>query len=183
MVVDKDTTDEQSSSAEHDIVAPEPGFEQLQADLEAVHKELTEANEKFLRAKAEAENMRRRASLDVENAHKYGIEKIARELLNVVDSLEKGMETVPGNAEQQVESMRQGIELTHKLLLSILEKFNIHQIDPIGAPFDPKLHEALTAQPTADVAPNTVLSVIQKGFVIHDRVLRPARVIVAKPLQ
>lgn len=154
----------------------EQQIEQLQADLAA-------ANDKMLRARADLDNMRRRSALDVEGAHKYSVEKIARELLHVVDTLEKGIASAKegGDSKQkQIDTMLHGMELTHKLLLTTLEKFQIHQIDPIGQPFDPKLHEALTTQETVEMAPNFILTVVQKGFVIHDRVLRPARVIVAK---
>lgn len=158
----------------------EQSVEQLQNDLQAALTALADANDKMLRTRAEAENMRRRATLDIENAHKYSIEKLARELVHVVDSLEKGLEVATDSEQQQVAAMREGIELTHKLLLATLEKFHIHQVNPLGAMFDPKQHEALTTQETSDDEPNTVLTVVQKGFVIHDRVLRPARVIVAK---
>ena len=158
----------------------EQSVEQLQNDLQAALTALADANDKMLRTRAEAENMRRRATLDIENAHKYSIEKLARELVHVVDSLEKGLEVATDSEQQQVAAMREGIELTYKLLLATLEKFHIHQVNPLGAIFDPKQHEVLTTQETSEAEPNTVLTVVQKGFVIHDRVLRPARVIVAK---
>ena len=178
MVNEDNAQSEQDSQSE--TVANETNVDNLQTDIDAAQQALADAHDKLLRSKAEAENIRRRAILDVENAHKYGVEKIARELLNVVDSLEKGMEAATGSGEEQIANMREGMELTHKLLLATLEKFNIRQVDPQGQMFDPKFHEALTAQPSGDVKPNTILTVIQKGFVIHDRVLRPARVIVAK---
>ena len=134
----------------------------------------------MLRSLAEAENIRRRASLDVENAHKYSIEKIARELLNVVDSLESGLGTITEPDQTQLQHLREGMQLTHKLLLDILEQFQIKQINPIGEPFDPKKHEALTTQPTEELEPNMVVVVVQRGYSIHDRILRPARVIVSK---
>ncbi len=152
----------------------------MQKQLEVAESTLKEANDKMLRSLAEAENIRRRASLDVENAHKFGIEKIARELLNVVDSLESGLDTVTEPDQIQIEHLREGMQLTHKLLLDILAQFQIKQINPKGDIFDPRQHEALTTQPSAEVEPNTVLMVVQKGYMIHDRILRPARVIVAK---
>ena len=156
-------------------------IEQLESELAAAQAALAATKDQMLRTEAEAQNMRRRAKLDIENAHKYSIEKIAKELVHIVDSLEKGLEAACVSSEDpQVDAMHKGIELTHKLLLATLEKFHIHQVNPIGAVFDPKQHEALTTQATAEAAPNTVLTVVQKGFVIHDRVLRPARVIVAK---
>jgi molecular chaperone GrpE len=157
-----------------------PDVALLEKALEEAQAALAEANDKSLRTQADAENMRRRARLDIENAHKFSVEKLAKELVHVIDSLEKGLEAAGTSTEQQIVSMKEGMELTHKLLLATLEKFHIHQVNPQGAVFDPKQHEALTTQVTTDVPPNTVLTVVQKGFVIHDRVLRPARVIVAK---
>lgn len=155
-------------------------IEQLQQQLEKAESALKEANDKMLRSMADAENIRRRASLDVENAHKFGVEKIARELLNVVDSLESGLDTVAEPDQAQLQHLREGMQLTHKLLLDILAQFQIKQLNPLGEIFDPRQHEALTTQPSADVASNTVLAVVQRGYMIHDRVLRPARVVVSK---
>lgn len=155
-------------------------IEQLQQQIETVEAALKEANDKMLRSMADAENIRRRASLDVENAHKFGVEKIARELVNVVDSLESGLEAVTEPDQVQIQHLREGMQLTHKLLLDILAQFQIMQINPLGEIFDPRQHEALTTQPSAEVDPNTVLVVVQKGYMIYDRVLRPARVVVAK---
>lgn len=163
------------------LPAEEPStIEHLQKELEQTEAQLADVTDKMLRFKAEVENIRRRASIDVENAHKYGMEKFARELLNVVDSLERGLEAVAEPEKTQIVHLREGMQLTYKLLLDTLEKFQIKQINPQGAVFDPKQHEALTAQPTNEVEPNRVLSVVQSGFTIHDRVLRPARVIVSK---
>lgn len=158
-------------------------IEQLQKQLAEKEAELNEANDKILRFKAESENTRRRAMLDVENANKYSMEKIARELLNVVDSLEKGLEALAEPDQIQLTHLREGMELTYKLLLDILAQFQIKPINPQGEVFDPKNHEALTTQPTSDLEPNRVLLVIQKGFTIQDRVLRPARVVVSKAVE
>lgn len=154
--------------------------EDLQKKLELADGQLAEANDKMLRFKAEVENTRRRSAIDVENAHKFAVERLARELLNVVDSLEHGLAAISEPDKTQIIHLREGMQLTHKLLLDTLEKFNIKQINPQGAPFDPKQHEALTTQPTTELDPNKVLTVVQKGFTIQDRILRPARVIVAK---
>jgi len=166
-----------------DASSMEQTIEQLQQQLAAAQAELSEANDKMLRSKAEADNTRRRALLDVANANKYGMEKIARELLNVVDSLEKGLEALAEPDQVQLVHLREGMELTHKLLIDILAQFQINQINPQGEIFDPKNHEALTTQPTSEMEPNRVLSVIQKGFTIHDRILRPARVVVSKAIE
>ncbi len=178
-----DKEDEKQTDAEQAVGTAQPTVEQLQTKLEALEAALADANDKMLRFRAEADNTRRRASLDVENAHKYGIEKLARELLNVVDSLDHGLQATSEPDQLQLPHLREGMVLTHKLLLDTLDKFNIKQIDPKGETFDPKQHEALTVQPTAEAEPNTILTVVQKGFTISDRMLRPARVIVAKALE
>lgn len=154
--------------------------EQLQKQLAESEAALADAKDKMLRAMAEVENIRRRNALDVENANKFASEKFARELLNVADSLEHGLEAMSEPDKTQIVHLREGMQLTHKLLLDTLDKFKIKQIDPKGEVFDPKQHEALTTQPTTEVEPNRILTVVQKGYSIHDRVLRPARVIVAK---
>ncbi len=180
-----DTTDTQpkpfSPAFQASTAGQSAAVEKLQQQIEQLQSELAEANDKMLRSKAEADNTRRRATLDVENAHKYGIEKMAKELLNVVDGLERGLHMANDeSAKLQAEHLHEGMELTYKLLVDALAKFNITVIDPAGQTFDPKQHEALTMQPSSDIEPNKVLTVVQKGFMINDRVLRPARVVVAK---
>ncbi len=157
-------------------------LEAQQSALEEAKHKASENWDLFLRARAEGDNIRRRAVLDVEAAHKYGIEKFARELLGVVDSLEQGltMTATLGLEQGSVQSLREGAELTHKMLLSLLEKFGIQALDPVGEAFDPEKHEALSTQPDASVEPNQVLIVLQKGYSLHDRLLRPARVIVSR---
>lgn len=133
----------------------------------------------YLRAAAELENVRRRSQRDLENAHKFALERFANELLPVRDSLEMGLEAAQGEAAE-VASLREGMELTLKNLAGVMEKFGISQIDPAGEPFNPEFHEAMLTQPSADVAPDNVLNVIQKGYLLNGRLLRPARVIVAR---
>lgn len=174
---------EENNSEQEENIVTEPesaSIEDLQQKLLLAEGQLAEANDKMLRFKAEVENTRRRSAIDVENAHKFAVEKLARELLNVVDSLEHGLAAMSEPDKTQIVHLREGMQLTHKLLLDTLDKFNIKQINPQGESFDPKQHEALTTQPTVDLEPNKVLTVVQKGFTIQDRVLRPARVIVAK---
>jgi molecular chaperone GrpE len=132
-------------------------------------------HEAWLRAAAEAENVRKRAQDDVARAHKYALEKFASDLLQVKDSLEAAL-----NAESQsVESLRAGVELTLKQLATIFERYQIREIDPAGAPFDPHRHEAISMLPS-EKEPNTVINVLQKGYLLNDRVIRPALVTVAK---
>ena len=132
--------------------------------------------DRYLRAAAEVENIRKRASRDVEHARKYALENFGRELLAVKDSLELGL-AVGESAD--ADSLLQGSEATLKLLTGTLERFGVIELDPEGEPFDPELHEAMTMQPSADVEPGSVLTVIQKGYSLNGRLLRPARVIVA----
>jgi molecular chaperone GrpE len=145
--------------------------------IAALEQEVAEHRDQCLRAVAELENVRRRAARDVENAHRYGVERFARELLDVADSMEMGLAAAEKAADAAV---AEGFAATLRKLNQLLEKFGITVIDPAGAPFDPQFHEAMAAQPDADAAPDSVLSVVQKGYQIHDRLLRPARVIVAK---
>lgn len=130
----------------------------------------------YLRAAAEIENMRKRASRDVENAHKFALENFSRELLAVVDSLEMGLAAAE-NAD--ADTLREGSEATCKLLKTTLERFGIEEVDPEGEPFDPELHEAMSMMPAPNAEPGSVVQVIQKGYALNGRLLRPARVIVA----
>jgi molecular chaperone GrpE len=132
--------------------------------------------DKFLRASAELENVRKRAARDVENAHKFALERFAGDLLTVCDSLEMALGT---GDEATVDSLKEGSEATLKLLGSVLARFGIEEVNPEGEPFDPELHEAMTMQPSDDVEPGSVVTVFQKGFTLNGRLLRPARVVVA----
>jgi molecular chaperone GrpE len=150
----------------------------LTARLEQAEQELERYRDQALRAQAEAENTRRRASRDVENAHKYALEKFAADLLPVVDSLEKAVEVAA--ASQGAESLGEGVELSMKLFLSVLEKHGLQRIDPLGEPFDPRLHEAMTMVPSPHAEPNSVLEVMQRGYVLNGRLVRAAKVVVAR---
>ncbi|MFP5344887.1 MAG: nucleotide exchange factor GrpE [Gammaproteobacteria bacterium] len=134
--------------------------------------------DQVLRARAEMENFRKRAERDIEAAHKYGLERIVGELLPVMDSLESGLAAAASQAA--ADKLVEGMTLTRKLLSNVLEKFNVKTLDPAGQKFDPKLHQAMSAVESSDAAPDTVLTVCQKGYLLHDRVIRPALVIVAK---
>ena len=131
----------------------------------------------YLRAAAELENVRKRAARDVDNARKFALERFGAEILNVRDSLELGLQ-VGGTAD--AEQLRAGSEATLQLLATIMERFGVVELDPQGEPFDPEVHEAMTMQPSADVEPGSVLAVIQKGYTLNGRLLRPARVVVAQ---
>ncbi|MFN5746646.1 MAG: nucleotide exchange factor GrpE [Methylococcaceae bacterium] len=138
--------------------------------------------EKLLRSQAELENLKRRSEKDLQNAHKFGLEKFARELLPVADSLELGL-NVETSENPEAQKLREGMELTLKQLMSSLQKFNVEVVDPTGERFNPELHQAMAMQPTDDVEPNTVIKVFQKGYLLNERLLRPAMVVVAQAVQ
>lgn len=140
-------------------------------------KALADENwDKYVRAAAELENVRKRASRDVENAHKFALERLCSELLAVRDSLEMGLAAAD---KADAQSLLEGKKATLKLLTATMERFGVVELDPQGEPFDPQEHEAMTMQPSADVEPGSVLSVFQKGYALNGRLLRPARVVVA----
>ncbi|MFL2525877.1 MAG: nucleotide exchange factor GrpE [Candidatus Azotimanducaceae bacterium] len=140
--------------------------------------EIAALKDQLLRRAAEFENVKRRSARDVENAHKFGAEKLISDLLPVVDSLEKALELA---AETQgAEAMTEGINLSVKMFLDVLEKNGLSVVDPLGEPFDPSLQEALAAVPNEDAEPNTVMEVIQKGYSLNDRLVRAAKVVVVK---
>ncbi|MFT6219266.1 MAG: molecular chaperone GrpE [Cycloclasticus pugetii] len=152
----------------------------LQAALDAATTRADENWEKLLLAKAEVENIRRRTQKDIEKAHRFSVEKFAKEMLPVVDSLEMGLASVDA-AEGDVVAIKEGMELTHKQLLASLEKSGVKQINPEGEGFNPDLHQAISMVPSPDHEPNTVIQVFQKGYTLNERLLRPAMVIVSQP--
>jgi molecular chaperone GrpE len=130
--------------------------------------------DRYVRAVAELDNVRKRATRDVENAHKFALERFSKELLAVKDSLEMGL----AHEDADADSLRQGSEATLKVLAGTLERFGVVEINPVGEPFDPEFHEAMTVQPAPDAEPGSVLKVVQKGYTLNGRLLRPAMVIV-----
>ncbi|HZZ05880.1 nucleotide exchange factor GrpE [Paraburkholderia sp.] len=164
---------QQDAAANAAPEAPATGAEAALAEAEA---KIVELQESFLRAKAETENVRRRAQEDVTKAHKFAIESFAEHLLPVVDSLEAAV----AHSSDDLQKVREGVELTLRQLSGALEKGRVVALNPVGEKFDPHRHQAISMVP-ADQEPNTVVAVLQKGFVIADRVLRPALVTVAAP--
>lgn len=161
------------------------GGDSLAAELESVKAELAEHKDRYLRAAAEAENIRRRADNDVASARKFAIEGFASEILAVRDSLEiaRSLE-ISEDDSSAVAKMKEGLDLTLKQLDSALAKFSIEPVDPDnGDKLDPEFHQAMSTQESDNVPPNHIVSVIQKGYKIHDRLLRPAMVVVAKKPQ
>ena len=147
-------------------------------DVEALQEEIAKLKEDVLRAQAETQNVRRRAEADVEKAHKFSTEKFARELLEVVDNLERAIAASP--EDEVVKPLLEGVEMTQKTFMSTLAKFKVEVVDPEGHPFDPDLHQAISMVEAPDAEPNTVLNVVQKGYTNHGRLLRPAMVVVSK---
>ncbi|MET4000962.1 nucleotide exchange factor GrpE [Marinobacterium sp. MBR-109] len=164
------------SAAEETEVSLIQQLEESRAEVDALKKELAELKP---RAQAEIQNIRRRAEQDVEKAHKFGLEKFATELLPVVDSLERAIEASQGD-EDKVKAIREGVEMTLGLFLSSLEKFNVEQLNPQGEVFNPEHHQAMSMVPAEGVEPNTVVTVVQKGYLLNGRLVRPAMVMVAK---
>jgi molecular chaperone GrpE len=126
------------------------------------------------------QNLRRRTEQDVERAHKYGQEKFSAELLLVMDNLERALDSASQHDDEAVKAICDGVNLTLKSFMDCFAKFNIEVIDPIGEPFDPQLHQAMSIQENPEAEPNTVIAVMQKGYTLHGRVLRPAMVMVSK---
>ena len=158
-----------------DELAQEPEVsvtEQLQLEVAA-------AKDQVLRVQAEMQNLRRRAERDVENAHKYALDKFAPALLPVVDNLERALAAIDSEDAAQ-KSVAEGIELTLKTFVEVLTRYKVEVVDPGGQPFDAELHQAVSAVPNPDLEPNTVIDVFQKGYTLNGRLLRPAMVVVAK---
>jgi molecular chaperone GrpE len=178
--------DQQSDSEQNDI-EDVPGAAEAQmaagevGQVEDVEEQLAQAKDQLLRSIAEMENVRRRAQRDVENAHKFAVEKLLGDLFPVIDSMEKAVETAENSeADDGVKAIVEGVSLSLKLFVDTLAKAGVEQIDPFGEPFDPQLHEAMAMVPNPDAEPNTVMDVMQKGYVLNGRLARAAKVIVVK---
>lgn len=151
----------------------------LEAELAAANAKIDNQKDQVVRALAESENVRKRAEQDIDKARKFALEAFAGELLSVVDNLERA--TLAADATNEVvKPLLEGIELTQKSFLSTINKFGMEEIDPQGQPFNPELHQAMSMQPSAEVAPNTVIAVMQKGYTLNGRLLRPAMVMVSR---
>lgn len=159
--------------------APEVTVESLQLALQDALEQVENQKEDVIRAQAEVQNIRRRAELDVSKAHKFGQEKLITELLGLVDNLERAI-TASKAENATLENLLEGVEMSQTMLLDGLKKFNVEQVDPHGEPFNPELHEAMTAVPNPDMEPNTVMDVFQKGYTLNGRLIRPAMVVVTK---
>ena len=159
---------------------PSPEENPLELELNNALEEVEKFKDMAIRAEAEMQNVRRRAERDVENAHKFGLERILTNLLPVIDGLEKALESAPTEADPVID----GVRLTFKLVQNVLEKESVEVIDPLGEPFNPNEHEAMSVVENPDMEPNSVCLVIQKGYKLNQRLVRPAMVMVTKaPLE
>ena len=152
-----------------------PAGGDVEQRLKQAEQAAQEHRDAWLRAKAESDNVRKRSQTEIANAHKFAVENFAGELVPVKDSLEAAL----ASENPTVEAMKAGVELTLRQLKAVFEKFNLKEIDPLGEKFDPHRHQAISTV-DSDAEPNSVVQVLQKGYLLHDRVIRPALVIVAK---
>jgi len=181
--VAEEVTVEEQVATESDPLAEEGSPEllslaELMSQLEVSQAEVAALKDQMLRGQAETQNIRRRAEQDVEKAHKFGVEKFATEMLGVVDNLERAIEAA--GDDEAVKPMLEGVEMTLDMLIAGLAKFNVEQLNPEGEAFNPELHQAMSMVPAEGVAPNTVVAVMQKGYSLNGRLVRPAMVMVSK---
>lgn len=169
---------EQPADAAQDVAA-EPSREELIAMLEEARAKAQETQAQLMRARADLENLRRRHQKELENAHKFSLERFVEAMLPVKDSLELGL-SAAADESADVQKLREGTELTLKLLGDVMAKFNVSEVDPEGAPFNPQWHQAMSLQSRDDVPPNTVVTVVQKGYTLNGRLVRPAMVMVSQ---
>lgn len=148
-------------------------------DVAALSEALQQAKDQTLRTQAEMQNLRRRVDRDVENAHKFALEKFVGELLPVVDNLERALAAIAGD-DESLAAAREGIELTLKSFLGVLEGHKVKQVEPTGEQFNPDFHQAISMVPNPELVANTVIEVFQKGYTLNDRLVRPAMVVVSK---
>lgn len=173
------TETEKATDEHQEQTQGEVTIEGLQSQLATLAAAFESAKEQSLRSQADAQNARRRAEQDIEKAHKFGLEKMVNDLLPVVDNLERSLAAIDSGNEAFA-AVVEGIQLTHKSFVDALARHQIVAVNPQGEPFDPNLHQAVSAIANPDVEPNTVINVFQKGYTLHGRLVRPAMVVVAK---
>lgn len=167
---------------EWEAQTPEDEAPSLEAQIEALQAQLLQTKDNALRTLAEAQNIQRRSEREVDNARKFALEKFAGDLLGVADNLERALDAADKENEV-IKPLMDGVELTQKSLIDTLAKYNVMQLNPLGEPFDPQYHQAMSMVENPDVEPNTVTLVMQKGYTLNDRLLRPAMVMVSKAKQ
>ena len=176
----KEAEPEQTTPDEQTINGEDDSMKALEAKFEAKEKEAEENYDRLLRLSAEFENYKKRSSREIEEFRKFANQSLIKEMLSVVDNLELAMNSTNGHKAID-KDLLQGLEMTHREILKVFEKFNVKPIDAKGQPFDPTFHEAVMQEETNDYAKNTVINEMQRGYMIHDRLLRPSMVVVAKP--
>lgn len=159
--------------------AQQTAEEDIGALLEEARAEAEKNKDMALRVQADMENLRRRTRIDLEAAHKFALEKFVNELIPVLDSMELGIDAA-SKEDVSIQSLKEGADMTFKLFLDVLQKFDVERLDPVGEKFDPEFHEAMTMIPSPDHESNSVIEVFQKGYTLNTRLVRPARVIVAQ---
>jgi molecular chaperone GrpE len=185
-MTDNQRQDEPDEAAQPDIpleTADGPTIEEALLQIAELDKKLSETTDRMMRALADAENTRRRAERDRQDTAKFSVANFARDLLSVADNLRRALTALPPEARQnneQLNTLLTGVEATERELLRVFESNSIKKIDPINQKFDPNLHEVIFEMPVADKLPGTVMQVVEPGYMIHERLLRPARVGVAK---
>ncbi len=175
----EEQVEEQHEHAHEVISAEQERINELELALATAQATVGDQKDSVIRAKAEVDNIRRRAAQDVEKARKFALEKFAAEMLTVVDNLERGLATIDAEAEEQKATF-EGVNLTLQGLMSGLEKFGVKAVDPQDQPFNPEFHQAMSMQEVPGVAANTVIAVMQKGYELNGRLIRPAMVMVSK---
>lgn len=176
--IDEQVTDASADDAQES--AGELTLEQALLKLAEAEAVMAGHQTEVLRLHADAQNIRRRAEQDVEKAHKYGQERLLSELLPVIDNLERALQAAQGEESEQITALKQGVELTLKSFLDCLRKFNVEVLDPVGEPFNPQFHQAMGMLESQTAEPDSVLAVMQKGYSLNGRVLRPAMVMIAR---
>jgi len=174
-----DTFEQEVAEAVEDSSQAEHSADELTSLLEAARSKADEHYSQLMRAHAEIENLKRRHAQEIEKAHKFALERFVNELLGVCDSLELG-HAAAQDEETDVVKLREGTELTLKMLGDVMARFGVEQVDPMGEPFNPEFHQAMSMVPREDVPPNTVVDVIQKGYLLNGRLVRPALVAVSQ---
>ncbi len=174
-----DEVENEGAENNAEVGAESPGVDELQLMLEDARAKADSNWDQLVRAQAELDNLRKRHERDLENAHKFALERFVNDLLPVRDSMELGL-SAAAEEGAGVEKIREGVELTLKLFSDVMERFNVVQIDPEGEPFNPEFHQAMSMQPRDDVPPNTVVTVVQKGYTLNGRLVRPAMVMVSQ---
>ena len=177
----EETVENVEAVLEEEISASEGDADAMSSELAALQKKADEHYDQLVRAHAEIENLKRRHTQELEKAHKYALDKFVGELLTIWDSLELGLQAAQ-NDEADVASLREGTELTVKMFGDVMEKFNVERINPEGEAFNPEFHQAMSMVPNAEMAPNTVMAVMQKGVSLNGRLVRPAMVVVSQAM-